>query len=329
MPRTYKKLWIFVGLLILPVFAHAEFGRDLYFGLRGDPEVVRLQEFLREGNFFTYPQVTGNFFGLTREAVRQFQIAHGITPSSGYFGPRSRAVVNGLLGGGASGSGQGSTTTFRESKDSPYKDKIVITSLSGTGATADSERLTIENKSSFETVSVTGFTIENARGGSFAIPKGFELPGSGAVAGDPIRLRPGDQLVISLGKQERQMNFRENICTGYFDELSKFSPSLSHRCPRVDVREFSQFSDRCIQQISGISSCRMMRTDEFTDSACAAFAQEHFTYAGCVRDHRERPDFYLKRWLVWMQRTGEFFRNTFEQVTLRDQEGRVVAEHKY
>jgi len=318
-------------LLLFPggAFAEQQFTRDLYFGLRNDPEVARLQEFLRGRGHFTYPQSTGNFFSVTLRAVRNFQQDQGISPAAGYFGPRSRAAANQLLAGTPpppplSGAGGCSSCAL-----SPYKGKIKIASLNGTGETPESEEITVVNKSTVETISITGFRVENSRGGRFDIPKGHELPGSSAVANNPIRLRPGDEAVITLGKQERQINFRENLCTGYLDEFSKFSPSLSHRCPRINPREFPQLSDRCIIKLGSAASCRMMKQDEFTDAGCIAFAQEHLNYAGCVRDHREQPDFYSKRWLVWMQHSTEFFRNVVERATLKDQQGRVVDERSY
>jgi hypothetical protein len=329
---------IFAGIAVMfvslvPVVAAAGFARDLFFGLRNDPEVVRLQDFLRGQKFFTFPQSTGNFLGVTLDAVKRFQTAYGILPAAGYFGPRSRVVANQVLAGIPASSpappplsGAGGCPSC---VPSPYKGKIKIASLSGTGKTPESEQIMVVNKSTIETISITGFSVENSRGGRFDIPKGHELPGSSAAMNDPIRLRPGDQAVITLGKQERQMNFRENLCTGYLDEFSKFSPSLSRRCPRVNPREFPQLSDRCITKLGWAASCRMMKQDEFTDAGCIAFAQEHLNYAGCVRDHREQPDFYAKRWLIWMQRPTEFFRNTVERVVLKDQQGRLVDERSY
>lgn len=321
--RRHWFLSILLLIVFVPGIALAEFSRDLYFGLRSDPDVVRLQEFLRERGFFTYPQSTGNFFGVTRAAVRQFQVAYDIVPTAGYFGPRSRAVANQLLTGGMPAPLSSAATT------SPYKGKIMMTSLRGTSKAAGDEQVTLANKSTSETISITGFRIQNSRGGTFALPKGHELPGSVAVANDPIRLRPGDQAVITLGKQERQMNFRENLCTGYFDESSRFSPALSRRCPQVEPRDFPRLSDRCVQRLEATPICRTFQTDQFTDSGCAEFGQAHYTYDGCVRDNRDRPDFYATRWLVWMQRDTEFFGNFRDRVTVFDTEGKAVDERSY
>lgn len=308
--------------------AAARFDRDLYYGLRGDAEVARLQDFLRGRGFFSLAQSTGNFFALTRGAVQQFQAAQNISPVSGYFGPLTRGAANKLLGVAPAGSPV-STALPIPPGASPYRGKIEMTTVRGREITADKEQVTLRNKSTVDTINVTGFRIETSRGGSVDIPKAFELPGFAATAMDPIRLRPGDQVIITFGKQERQTNFRENLCTGYFDQTSKFSPSLAHRCPRLDPKEFPQLSDRCIRQLESASSCRIPKLELFTDSACADFSQAHFNYAGCVTDYREKADFYGTRWLVWLQRDGDFFRNVIERVTLKDQEGKVVDEFEY
>lgn len=315
----------------LPLAAAARFDRDLYYGLRNDTEVARLQDFLRERGFFVLTQSTGNFFGLTQGAVQQFQAAHGVSPVSGYFGPLTRSAANKLLGTAPAASPPVAGSLPVLPGNSPYRGKIEITTIRGRETTADKEQATLRNKSTVDTINITGFRIENSRGGSVAIPVGFELPGfTGVVtAKDPIRLHPGEQAIITFGKQERQMNFRENICTGYFDQHSKFSPSLAHRCPLLDPKEFPSLSDRCIKQLGSVSSCRIPNLELFTDSQCADFAQAHFNYTGCVKDYREKSNFYGARWLVWLQREGDFFRNVIERVTLKDQEGRVVDEFEY
>lgn len=74
----------------------AGFERDLYFGLRDNPEVTKLQEFLRDQGIYSGP-VTGGFFSLTRDAVKNFQKREGIEPPLGFFGPLTRAKANKLL----------------------------------------------------------------------------------------------------------------------------------------------------------------------------------------------------------------------------------------
>lgn len=70
------------------------FDRDLYVGLVSDTDVISLQLLLQSYGFFTVTP-TGNFYAITEQAVRNFQSAHGITPT-GYVGPMTRAKLNSL-----------------------------------------------------------------------------------------------------------------------------------------------------------------------------------------------------------------------------------------
>lgn len=81
-----------------PVVAPQAFVSDLHFGMRNNPDVRRLQEFLIQRGHLAPGFNTGNFLSLTREAVRAYQQDRGITPSTGNFGPRTRAAVNAELG---------------------------------------------------------------------------------------------------------------------------------------------------------------------------------------------------------------------------------------
>ena len=323
-----------IFLSSVPV-AVAGFERNLYFGLRNDAEVVRMQEFLRGQGYFSYPVSTGNYLTVTMDAVKRFQSSQGLPPFGGYFGPQSRAAANKILqgnGGVAAPQAPTSAVPSPPPTASPYEKKIVIIALSGTSVKPASEQLIIENKSKGESISITGFRIENSSGGSLAIPKGHELPGFSATANDPITLRPGDRAVITMGKQERQINFRENLCTGYFDEFSGFSPALAHRCLRPDLGRAFELSDRCINFSESVSSCRVPNSAKLSalfDNRCGEFAQAHFNYNGCVRDYRSRSDFYSRRWLIWMQRDQEFFRNAVERVILKDAQGKIVDESSY
>ena len=82
--------------------ASTVFTRNLEVGGTGD-EVLALQKFLNANGFMiaeSGPGSPGNetttFGGLTRAALAAFQAANGITPSVGYFGPKTRAFVAGM-----------------------------------------------------------------------------------------------------------------------------------------------------------------------------------------------------------------------------------------
>ena len=93
--KLFMKQYIILTIILSPFFASASFDRDLFYGLRQDPQVTELQEFLTTQGVYSGP-VTGNFFSLTLKAVKDFQTANLISPT-GYFGPLTRAKSNSLL----------------------------------------------------------------------------------------------------------------------------------------------------------------------------------------------------------------------------------------
>jgi Putative peptidoglycan binding domain len=82
------------------------FNTNLMVGSKGS-EVTALQNFLIKAGMTIPAGATGSFGGQTKAALASWQAAHGVTPASGYFGPITRAKVNGM-GGSMTG---GTTTT--------------------------------------------------------------------------------------------------------------------------------------------------------------------------------------------------------------------------
>lgn len=79
------------------------FTRDLYVGVSGS-DVTVLQQYLEARGFFVLPASAsyGYFGSITEAAVKQWQASVGL-PSTGYFGPLSRAEVGGAAGGTTGG----------------------------------------------------------------------------------------------------------------------------------------------------------------------------------------------------------------------------------
>lgn len=81
--------------------------QNLYFGLQNDPQVMCLQEFLKNQGQAIYPEgiVNGNFFSLTLGAVIRFQEKYaseilaplGLEKGTGFVGASTRAKINSLL----------------------------------------------------------------------------------------------------------------------------------------------------------------------------------------------------------------------------------------
>lgn len=73
----------------------AQFTMDLTMGASG-AEVTALQNFLIGKGHAIAAGATGYFGGQTQAALSAFQSANGISPAAGYFGPVTRAKVNGM-----------------------------------------------------------------------------------------------------------------------------------------------------------------------------------------------------------------------------------------
>jgi peptidoglycan hydrolase-like protein with peptidoglycan-binding domain len=71
------------------------FSNNLSLGATGS-DVVGLQDFLEKEGYLVMPLGVqkGNFGPLTRSAVAKWQLNHGIFPSVGFFGPKSRQALN-------------------------------------------------------------------------------------------------------------------------------------------------------------------------------------------------------------------------------------------
>lgn len=129
---TIKKYssYIIAGFILIAWFAgfwsgikvHADtisFDSNLYYGITNNQDVTNLQTFLTAQGDYSGP-ITGNFYGLTKKAVVEFQ-ANNRLPETGYFGVLSRGVANGLLytqvNQSASQGAQAATSTATGSTD--------------------------------------------------------------------------------------------------------------------------------------------------------------------------------------------------------------------
>ncbi|GEM_PF-2523490 len=80
-----------------PLIFSYTWNKDLSYGMKNSDDVKALQKALiREGVYLG--EVTGNFFGLTRQAVMDFQKKRGFSnvPNTGYVGSYTRKILNGL-----------------------------------------------------------------------------------------------------------------------------------------------------------------------------------------------------------------------------------------
>ena len=134
------------------------FTKDLTLGSKG-ADVTALQNLLISAGDLKVTTATNYFGALTKAALAKYQAANGITPSSGYFGPKTRAFVNSL-----SVSTTGTTTTTGTTATT-----TTATTTTGTTATtttvAPATGLSVSIASTNPT---TGSLISSITGGSGA-----------------------------------------------------------------------------------------------------------------------------------------------------------------
>ena len=240
---------------------------------------------------------------------------------------------------------------------SPYRDVISFSGGNPGEQLAIDEYVRIRASSRLKSpVNITGWRIESLLTGNYGtIPGATPLPFTGVVNSEsPILLQGGETAIIGSGRAPLGVSFRENLCTGYLDQVQRFTPRLSKRCPDPDD-EFDDFSgsipestrdedyDQCVQYVRRIDRCEIVREDfrerhvrpspsgvklPLTDQ-CSTFIEDNLTYQGCVTNHLSDPDFFRKEWRVFMGSFSELWRKKHEVLRLLDSSGHVVDVWQY
>jgi len=143
------------------------FTRDLTLGSTGN-DVMALQQFLNSKGFTVATSGAGSpgnettYFGSrTQAALGKYQASVGITPTAGYFGPKTRAYVASLAGGGTPGTipgtppPAGTALAVALASDTPAAKTI------GSG-TAFNPALKLTLTAGSSNVSITGITIQKS-----------------------------------------------------------------------------------------------------------------------------------------------------------------------
>ncbi|MBI3633979.1 MAG: peptidoglycan-binding protein [Candidatus Vogelbacteria bacterium] len=333
---------LLVGIALTVSAANFQFTKNLYPGLTNNPDVMKLQDLLRSLGFFAPATSTGNYFNITTNSVKKFQVASNITPSNGYFGPLTMAQANRLTGilqnvvvpPTAPPMVEPLNAKFEADKSatSTYYGKIKIYSIGGySRVNPVNEHIVIRNQSTTtEPISITGFVLVTTSKEEFTIPKGRELLDLSPAQDVDITLNKSGYARIVTGLQNNNINFKENICEGYFDEFSDFNGELLHNCPQPDIRSVSpKLPDHCIQIFESRDSCRTVDPTTIQVAECVAYADAHLNYQGCVKDNVKRDDFYGNNWHIWMQRNRKFLRYIHDNVTLYDPQGKFVDTYSY
>jgi len=241
----------------------------------------------------------------------------------------STGITIGGWGAGVSSGGGGVTG----SSGSASSVSLIPDSYGAKETNEDKEYLTLTATAN---VSTAGWKLVSQKTGKgAALPQGAEVPQSGRVNMlAPIELRAGDTMIIVSGRSPVGVSFRENMCTGYFEERQDFRPPLTQACP-TSYQEFDRYYDdnddeECLAYIRTIPYCAAeTRAPSNVSGSCEAFAEDYLNYNGCVDAHEDDSGFAGRTWRVFLGARDELWRKDGETILLLDSQGKVVSQFTY
>jgi hypothetical protein len=221
---------------------------------------------------------------------------------------------------------------------SPHAGSVRISRGDTNATDEDLEYLTLYNNGT-EPITISSWRLESEVTGEIGhIPQGAEVPRSGRINDTaPIMLTPGENAIVISGDAPTGVSFRENMCTGYFEQYQDFHPALDRSCPypKDEMEEFGQIAlddDRCYDFVASLPSCEVARVeaqDARLSSECEAFVESDLTYSGCVANHRYDPSFKGRTWRIYLGERGDLWRDEREIVKLLDETGKTVDVLRY
>ncbi len=204
---------------------------------------------------------------------------------------------------------------------------------------AKNEYLTITVSTRATTgISISGWHIYSERiNHALRIPEGVNLPHSAEVNQTaPIVLAPGQSAIISVGTSPVGMSFRQNMCTGYFDQFQNFTPYIPHVCP-LPSSDFARFYlgnthsyDVCKAFIQKVPQCTVpLDVPNNIGTDCWTLINNDFNYNGCVTTHLGDQGFFGNTWRVYLGEQDAFFTQDHDTIKLLDTAGHTVDAFSY
>jgi len=223
---------------------------------------------------------------------------------------------------------------------SPYRGQAHIETQSATNASVDDERVRVTAaRDNTAPIDITGWSLQSAVSGVRAfIPRGAANFRMGVVNEQTnIRLPPGGVADIASGVSPVGTSVRENICSGYLNQLQTFTPSFIQSCPSpsdvlpVTADNVRVYGETCIDFARSLFSCQAPLQSFTPDlsQSCVTFLGNALSYNGCFEMYRYRSDFIQDAWRVYLGAGHELWRNSHDVIRLLDAEGRTVDAVTY
>lgn len=224
---------------------------------------------------------------------------------------------------------------------SPMRGQIKITQTYGAKETVPILEYIVLGADSGNTapIDMTGWSLQSAYTGMRGyLPNATSVFLMGVVnKEEPAQLSPGDFAIVSSGPSPVGISFRENICTGYLEQLQRFYPSLPNSCPAPDSslpmtpENLRIYGDTCFDFLESVPSCTapLKNMPSNVSSNCRSFAINNLSYNGCVVSNRFRSAFATNSWRIYLDSYAELWRNNHDVIRLLDGEGRTVDAFTY
>jgi len=218
--------------------------------------------------------------------------------------------------------------------NSPYKGEITITDNTATESDPNLEYIQIAaSESNTQPIAITDWSLQSAVSGMrIHIPQAAPLFTLGIINSvQPIYLAPGNSAIITTSASPVGTSLRENICSGYLNELQTFTPELSSTCPAPTealpqtAENLRTYGSACFDYLNTLPTCHFPTAlPSDLSSPCRQFLTNTMSYNGCVNTYHNRPDFTQTTWRIYLAMRAELWDNTHDVVRLLDDQGRVV-----
>lgn len=218
---------------------------------------------------------------------------------------------------------------------SRYTNAMSIENYSGIGNDRPAEEyVTIKaSPNNTKKINLTGWKLKSGvYGSAYDIDvKGVYLPYLGSINPEqPIELAPGEKAIIVTGRSPTGVSFRENLCTGYFEQYQDFRPSLSFNCPAIRDEHIPAdphgFDNYCLDTLDRIPRCQIYTTP-FTNKLtpeCQRYITNYANYTGCVNLHKNEPNFNGSTWRIYLGQSKSLWHTKREIIELVDPAGKIV-----
>lgn len=188
-------------------------------------------------------------------------------------------------------------------------------------------------------INITGWSLQSAVSGLriFIPPAASPFILGTLNLSEPVYLKPKETAIVISGPSPLGTSFKENMCSGYLNELQSFTPELSSACPvpsdsLVETPDSLRiYGTACFDYVQNIPQCHFPGTvyPSNVSAPCRTFLANTFSYNGCVQANRYHPSFEKSTWRIYLNSRTELWDNTHDIIRLMDAQGRTVDVFTY